>query len=258
MSDNARRVVALVIQPDPDDPPDRLAGWFTEMGVSIELVRPFAGDPVPAALEHDALVILGGDMGAEDDERYPWLADIRRLLSEAVTAQTPTLGVCLGGQLLAVATGGTVTRGDVGLETGAIAVRPVTDPATGETVDDRVVNDAALPGLVGAMHRDGISQLPPGSVLLASSDLYQHQAYRIGPRAWGLQFHPEVTPERYAQWVDHMTPEEAGSVPDLLGTVRHFAEHDAQVLVAASTVVKNFAAVVCDAADEHTIAGSAT
>ena len=94
----------LVLQLSETDPPERLGDWLRETGAAVDVAR--APDGVPETLDGvDALVCLGGEMGAPDEAQHPWLADVRRLLASAVTSQVPTLGVCLGAQLLAVAAG---------------------------------------------------------------------------------------------------------------------------------------------------------
>jgi GMP synthase-like glutamine amidotransferase len=193
----------LVIQPDADDPPGPLGDWLAGAGAEIDLVAPPA-DQVPANLEgYAGLVVLGGGMGAQDDFDHPWLADVRRLLAEAVTRQLPTLAICLGGQLLAVATGGGVVVGEDGPEVGPhiVAKRDLgwTDP---------LFADVPLMPDVLQFHSDMIDRLPPNAVLLASGTRYPNQAFRLGRCAYGLQFHIETTTDVVLEWAREC-PEEA-------------------------------------------------
>ena len=165
----------------------------------LEIRRPYAGDPLPTDLAGFAgLLVLGGEMGALDDVRAPWLPRTRGLLGDAVRAGVPTLGICLGGQLLAVAAGGEVRRGSAGPEIGLSTVR----------VLPGVAGDALLggcrPGAELAVlqdHDDAVTSLPPGAVRLAGGGRYPHQAFRVGPSAWGVQYHPEVSSQDFAGWI---------------------------------------------------------
>jgi GMP synthase-like glutamine amidotransferase len=195
----------LVVQPDAQDPPGPLAEWLTGAGADLDLVRP-ADQSLPAGLgDHQAVVCLGGEMGANDDLDHPWLADVRRLLAASVTARLPVLAICLGAQLLAVATGGRVTAGDSGPEVGPrlVAKRDL-------AWRDPLFADLPFMPDVLQFHSDAIVTLPPGAELLASATQYPNQAFRVGPTAYGLQFHIETTPELVLDWV-RLSPGEAST-----------------------------------------------
>ncbi|MBB4968235.1 GMP synthase-like glutamine amidotransferase [Saccharothrix violaceirubra] len=198
----------LVVQPDETDPPARLGDWLADAGADPVVLRPYAGDPVPDTLDgYRALVCLGGVMGALDDVAFPWLADLRRLLSHAVAKRVPVLAVCLGAQLLAVATGGQVRRGVNGSEIGLglVAKRDVAK-------DDVLFAELPWTPDVLQFHQDEIALLPPTAELLASSPAYANQAFRVGPAAYGLQFHIETTADIVLDWVVR-SPGLAASVP---------------------------------------------
>ncbi len=105
----------LVVENDPAAPLARLGEWLTEAGAELDVRRLHAGDALPddpiGSGEYAALVVMGGDTNALDDELAPWLPGVRGLLSGAVAAELPVFTVCLGAQLLAVATGGRVGLG---------------------------------------------------------------------------------------------------------------------------------------------------
>ncbi|AKU17087.1 type 1 glutamine amidotransferase [Luteipulveratus mongoliensis] len=192
----ALRPRILLVQNDAASGPGRLIDWIADAGADSSLVAAHAGEPVPTdTAGYDAVVLLGGGLLPDEDERAPWLADERALTTRAVEDGTPLLGICLGGQLLAHTMGGTV-RGNHGEpERGvtAISVRP------------EAANDVLLQGLPASVpaiesHRDAITSLPPDAVWLASSDRCPYQAFRCGSRAWGVQFHPEVSAERIRTW----------------------------------------------------------
>jgi GMP synthase (glutamine-hydrolysing) len=204
----------------------RLADWLPAAGVDVHPTHPYLGNRVPPTVEGDALIVLGGPMGAHDDDRSPWLPAVRDLMRSAVEDGVPTLGICLGAQLLAVAMGGEVERGAAGPEIGLGEV----------TVD---VPDDLLPA--GTMpvvqwHYDAVTRLPEDSTLLASSQAYPVQAFRVGELAWGVQFHPEVTPEMVAEWAV-----EEGMGPEIGEQVR-FA--DARVAAAGQRIARRFAAII--------------
>ncbi|MEF3322898.1 type 1 glutamine amidotransferase [Gulosibacter sp. GYB002] len=175
--------------------PRRAGEWLREAGIeTVDVVAETT--PLPENLDgFDGLVMLGGGLLPYEDENAPWLATERELARQAIDADLPTLGICLGGQLLAHVGGGEV-RGEYGTpESGAVLI---TTTAAGR-------NDPVL-GVLGEgahmieNHVDQITQLPADAVLLGRSTDVENQAFRIGKRVWGLQFHPEVNAERIAQW----------------------------------------------------------
>jgi GMP synthase-like glutamine amidotransferase len=183
----------LVIQPDEQDPLGPLGDWLTDAGAELDIREP-ANLPATTG-DYAGLVCLGGPMSANDDFDFPWLADVRRLLAEAVTRQLPTLAICLGAQLLAVATGGQVTKGPEGPEVGPLLVakRDV-------GWQDPLFTDMPFMPDVMQFHSDIVERLPPNTSLLASATLYPHQAFRVGRCAYGLQFHIETTTELVERW----------------------------------------------------------
>ncbi|GAA4964048.1 type 1 glutamine amidotransferase [Actinoplanes utahensis] len=196
---------ALVIENDPADDLRRLGDWLTEGGLELTVLRPHAGDALPETLDgHAALIVLGGDQNAFPDAAgtpgAPWFPAVEGLLRKAVRHRVPTLGVCLGGQLLAQAHGGLIEPGAAGPEIGPglVAKRDAADR-------DPLFKWVTLLPDVQQWHRDAITELPAGAVLLAASTRYPHQAFRIGDRAWGLQFHIECDAAMIADWVraDH-------------------------------------------------------
>jgi GMP synthase-like glutamine amidotransferase len=170
---------------------------LTAAGVAVETVRVFAGDPVPAEVTGlDGLVVMGGPMSADSDEGFASRQAELALLSAAVAAGIPTLGVCLGAQLLAQAMGGSVRRGEAGPEIGWGVVE-LTDACSSDALFADVPSDLE----VLQWHGDTFS-LPDGGVLLASNATYASQAFRIGPLAWGLQFHIEVEADAVAGFLE--------------------------------------------------------
>jgi GMP synthase (glutamine-hydrolysing) len=179
----------LVICHDADAGPGYLGDALERAGLGIVIVDPAAGE-LPGKGRWSGVVSLGGSMGAYEEDAFPWLTVEKRLLARAVAAGLPTLGICLGCQLLAAALGGRAYPAG-GRELGTLQVA-LTDAGRA----DPVVHH--LDGPVPVSHTD-TWDLPPGAVLLAVSDRYRH-AFRLGS-ALGLQSHPEVPPDAFARWV---------------------------------------------------------
>jgi GMP synthase (glutamine-hydrolysing) len=208
---------ALVVQHHPSEGLGWFQEWLPAAGLDVHPIHPYLGHRVPTSVEGDALVVLGGPMGCMDDDQANWLPAVRTLLRTAVDDGVPTMGICLGAQLLAAATGGYVERGANGPELGLGTV-------TVNASDDLLVAGSLS---VVQWHFDAITSLPPGAELLASSDRYDVQAFRVGEVAWGLQFHVEATTEMVEEWArnDADAVRGTGREPeDVVNEVR-FAEH---------------------------------
>jgi GMP synthase-like glutamine amidotransferase len=190
---------ALVIENDPTDDLRRLGEWLSDAGLELTVVRPHAGQALPESLDgYLALVVLGGDQSARADggtPGAPWFPALEGLLRKAVRHRVPTLAVCLGAQLLATAHGGTVERSTSGPEIGPALVGR-RDAADADPLFRYV---PLLPDVI-QWHTDEITELPLGATLLAASTRYPHQAFRLGDRAWGVQFHVECDAAMIADW----------------------------------------------------------
>src|SRR5215213_819039 len=159
-----------------------------------------AGDPLPDLREVDGIMSFGGAQSAVDLTVEPVLAAEADLLRDAVGLGRPVLGICLGGQLLARAFGGNVRRA---------ARRAVTwRELTAQGPDDPLFGAHAP---VPALHwNEDVFTLPPGAVeVLRAPEPDGVEAFRVGDRAWGVQFHPEADADevddwdvRYADWLE--------------------------------------------------------
>jgi len=170
----------------------------TAIGPSVSVVRIDLGHEVPepaAVASMTGLVVMGGPMGVHDD--LPWLEAERALLRAATQAGLPVLGVCLGAQQLALALGAEVKQGPQS-EIGVGEVH-----LTIEAIDDAVFGAAPTPLPCVHWHGDTFT-LPDGAVRLAGNEAYENQAFRVGPRAYGLQFHVEVTANLVGRWASHL------------------------------------------------------
>ena len=183
----------VVVQHVAHEGPGLIASLAAEHGVALEVRHTWRRDALPAAREVGGVVVLGGPMGVYEAEAHPHLAAEQELLAEACRLGRPVLGVCLGAQLLAAALGARVYKGpsaEVGAGTVALTEAGQRDPVLGPSGP-----------VVPAFHWHGDTfDLPPGAALLASSAAYPHQAFRVGGRGYGLQFHVELDAAQARAW----------------------------------------------------------
>ncbi len=140
------------------------------------------------------LVIMGGPMAVYEAQRHPFLAAEISALRERLAASRPTLGICLGAQLLAAAAGGVVRRGESGLEVGVFPIF-----LSAAAASDPVFGDPLPHPEFAHWHEDTFDEVP-GATRLASSDRYREQAFRLGD-SYGLQFHPELDAATFEDWL---------------------------------------------------------
>ena len=182
----------LVIQHEDGTGPGLVGERLAAAGAVLDLRHPWRGDALPSNLSgHDALIVLGGSQAAY--EGVDWWPTVLGLLREAVRRDLPTLGICLGAQLLAVACGGEVRRATVS-EVGLCTLRAYPNP-------DALFD--ALPDAARTVqwHWDELVTLPDGAVpLMRCDDGLPYQAYRMGSRVWAVQFHPEVLIADARRW----------------------------------------------------------
>jgi GMP synthase (glutamine-hydrolysing) len=226
----ARRVLAL--QHIACEPPAAYEDELLARGLELTRVELDEGDALPDWRDFGAIVVMGGPMGAYEEDEHPWLAPEKRLLREAVDGGVPVWGVCLGAQLLASALGARVYRG----ETPEVGVLPV--ELTPEAAEDPVFGAAPRSFHTLQWHGDSFD-LPPGATLLAGSPMYPNQAFRVG-RSYGIQFHIEVPLELATEWGE--VPAYARSLEATLGPgalerlLAEVAEHAAAMVPLARTL----------------------
>jgi GMP synthase-like glutamine amidotransferase len=198
----------LVLQHISCEHPGVFSEVMSERGVEGVAVELDEEEALRDWREFDGVLAMGGPMGAGDDAEHPWLAPEKRLVRDAVEAGRPFLGVCLGVQLLAAALGAPVRS----LETAEVGLLPV--ELTPEGRDDALLAGIEEPLITLQWHGDTF-ELPQGAVLLASSPQAPNQAFRWGERAYGVQFHLEVTAEMAREWAQ--VPAYERSLADTLG-----------------------------------------
>jgi len=191
----------LVVEHDAECPPALMGGWLSEAGCVLDVRRPYAApdglSDLPALASYDGLMILGGPMGADDDAKHAWLGPVKELVREARESGLPTLGICLGHQLIASALGGRVERNPRGQQVGLLDVG-----WTAAAAADALLGPLASPRRGVQWNDDLVTALPDGATLLAETPYGEVQAVRYAPAMWGVQLHPEVDAAVLRPWAD--------------------------------------------------------
>jgi GMP synthase (glutamine-hydrolysing) len=206
------RVLAIVHQTDAG--PGVFAEEMHERGVELHdwmLAERGTGPPLEIA-EYDAVLTFGGAMHADQEDRHPWLRLEKDFLAAMLDDGMPLLAVCLGAQLLAEAAGGSARRAsrpEIGWHQVEVTAEGRADPVIGPLA----------PGFTAFQWHSYEAVPPPEATVLARSPVCP-QAYRLGERAWALQFHAEVTAADAVKWTDEYRQDEdalrVGLDPDVL------------------------------------------
>jgi GMP synthase-like glutamine amidotransferase len=198
-----------------------IEAWLITRGAQASATRFYESAQLPHPDDFDWLIVMGGPMSVNDEQHYPWLIAEKRLIREAIARHKVVLGICLGAQLIANALGA--------------RVYPNPEPEIGWFPIERVATAKAhpcatlFPARCKVFHWHGETfDLPPGAVHLAQSTACTHQAFLLGQRVLGLQFHLETTPASVQALVDHCGAELPSgryvqSAQEMLATAEHFA-----------------------------------
>ena len=179
-----------VLQHVAHEGPGSIARVLGDAAIEFTVVRLDLGQPLPSADDLGGLVVMGGPMGVHDLDDHPWLAPERGLLRAAVEADVAVLGVCLGAQQLAAALGADVTTGseeEVGLGRVELTGAGRRDPVLGPEYNG--LSGTTVPCV--HWHQDTFT-LPERAIHLAATRRFPNQAFRVGTRVYGFQFHVEV------------------------------------------------------------------
>lgn len=182
----------LIVLHQEHSTPGRVGRLLRERGFALDIRRPRFGDPLPSSMSgHVGAIVFGGPMSANDSE--PWIRREIDWIEVPLREQAPFLGICLGAQMLARQLGGRVGRHDRGHH--EIGYYPLHPTAAGRSLFE-------WPSHVYHWHGEGFETVA-GTELLARGDMFENQAFRFGPSAYGLQFHPEVTHAMMCRWTVH-------------------------------------------------------
>jgi GMP synthase-like glutamine amidotransferase len=163
-----------------------IQSWLEPRSAEVSVTRLFEEARFPNLREMDCLIVMGGPMSANDESLYPWLAPEKRFIAEAIASSKGVLGICLGAQLIASSLGARVFANPE-REIGWFPIQP----ARGAS---RSAFSTLFEAPLEVFHWHGETfELPPGATRLARSEACENQAYSVGERVLGLQFHLETT-----------------------------------------------------------------
>jgi GMP synthase (glutamine-hydrolysing) len=205
-----------------------LGSWgpvLSASGFDVSVMDAGVDDVFEPIVRSDLVVILGGPIGAYEADRYPFLVDELRAIGKRLRESRPTLGICLGAQLMAAALGSRVYPGGQK----EIGYGPL------ELTEEGRASCLAKLDAHAVLHWHGDTfDLPPGAALLAKSAMYDNQAFSLGTNVLGLQFHAEVDALRFEQWLIGHAAELAATGTDI-AELRRLVRQGANTLRAAGT-----------------------
>jgi GMP synthase (glutamine-hydrolysing) len=236
----ADRRPLLVVEHEASCPPGWVGQWLAEAGIRLEVRRPYVGEALPDGLsDHRGLLVLGGSAGAHDDREFPWLPDTRRLIRTAAAEDVPTLGICLGHQLAAVALGGAAHRNPAGQQIGVLDVGWLPGAA-----GDPLFGPLAGPRRAVQWNNDIVAVMPRGSAVLARAATGEVQAARFAARSWGVQWHPEAGGEIIREWAEEDRDDAVERGVDLDRYLEEVAAADEEMQESWRPLATGFAAVL--------------
>jgi GMP synthase-like glutamine amidotransferase len=172
--------------------------WLVENGYKLTHTRFFESMDLPNHKMIDLLVVMGGPMSVNDEDKFPWLVAEKHFVREAIEFGIPVLGICLGAQIIANAMGAKVFRNPL-KEIGWFPIHPVSSNSHSAFI---------FPESETVFHWHGETfDLPPGAIQIAMSEGCENQAFQLGKSVIGLQFHLETTPESARGIVSHCRDE---------------------------------------------------
>ncbi|MDX5594782.1 glutamine amidotransferase [Pseudovibrio sp. SPO723] len=205
----AKKPKILIVLHQETSTPGRVGQELVKRGFQLDIRKPRFGDSLPSTMDgHVGAIVFGGPMSANDPDAF--ISKEIDWIGVPLKEEKPFLGICLGAQMLSRHLGGTVTSHKDGLV--EIGYYPIEATVEGKTL-------MKWPNRVYQWHREGFS-LPTGATLLAKGATYQNQAMRVGPNAYGIQFHPELTYLMMNRWTTLAS--DRMSLPGAQGRRDHF------------------------------------
>ena len=201
--------------------PSVIESYFRNKGAAVSFTHLYRGEPLPCSSDMDWLIIMGGPMSVTDEQHFPWLKDEKKFIREMIQSGKKVLGVCLGAQLIAAALGAAVYKNTYP-EIGWF-------PIFRQREADNSTLGFLFPEKIDVFHWHGDTfDLPSGSTLLASSVVCKNQAFSLGDRVVGLQFHLEVTKKDVHRFIDNNKDEPdrtpyIQSAAEMLDAIHKFA-----------------------------------
>ena len=173
--------------------------WLDAHDATLTSTRFFEYATLPSIDKIDFLIVMGGPMSVNDESRYPWLVKEKRFISEMINREKAVLGICLGAQLITSALGSRVYPNNQ-REIGWFPIQSVLPPEPDKAF--------RFPDQCLVFHWHGETfDLPQGAIHLAASEACKNQAFQMGSRVIGLQFHLEMTPQSAREIVKHCRQE---------------------------------------------------
>jgi len=186
--------VILYVKHVATEGPETLGDFFVRQGLPSRTIDLWRGDPLPEDLSsYQAVIVLGGPMNVYEEDKYPFLRKENQFIQRIVAEGVPYLGLCLGAQLLAKASGAQVVKSPE-KEVGFSDIQ-LTSSGKKDFLFQGVRNTIR----VFQWHED-MFLIPSGSENLASSPACPYQAFRVGKSAYGLQFHVEISDKTIQEW----------------------------------------------------------
>lgn len=185
----------------PYEDPVYITRWLANRSLEVNHIRLYRGDPLPDLSDVGFLLIMGGPMNIYEEDKYPWIIEEKSFIKNAIFAEIPILGICLGGQLIADVLGGIVTK-SIFPEYGWHTVTRNPDIYLNPDMEENIIS-RLFPERIDVFqwHQDTFT-IPSGAIPLYRSDFCFNQAFMYNNKVVGLQFHPEMDKDTIQEFLN--------------------------------------------------------